>query len=122
MATVAPLAGAWIETIADMYESDEKNVAPLAGAWIETCKQQPQFHHQWVAPLAGAWIETQIENIEQVTRGVAPLAGAWIETIEAFRASTEYQSHPSRVRGLKLRRLTRFWKSRLRRTPRGCVD
>ncbi len=34
--TVAPLAGAWIETICGLGILDETEVAPLAGAWIET--------------------------------------------------------------------------------------
>jgi len=34
---------------------------------------------------------------------VAPLAGAWIETlVDEDATSTIQQSHPSRVRGLKL--------------------
>ena len=33
---VAPLAGAWIETLPFAQEANGKNVAPLAGAWIET--------------------------------------------------------------------------------------
>ena len=34
---VAPLAGAWIETILNhVFLPEEREVAPLAGAWIET--------------------------------------------------------------------------------------
>jgi len=33
---VAPLAGAWIETLKRMRISTSARVAPLAGAWIET--------------------------------------------------------------------------------------
>ncbi|KXB68692.1 hypothetical protein HMPREF1864_01585, partial [Peptoniphilus sp. DNF00840] len=32
---VAPLAGAWIEILEDLYEYCRLYVAPLAGAWIE---------------------------------------------------------------------------------------
>ena len=36
--SVAPLAGAWIETtICTMPNVSSRSVAPLAGAWIETC-------------------------------------------------------------------------------------
>ncbi len=35
-------------------------VAPLAGAWIETSAQFEQSHGLQVAPLAGAWIETAL--------------------------------------------------------------
>ena len=34
--TVAPRAGAWIETPNGLKKSVEKRVAPRAGAWIET--------------------------------------------------------------------------------------
>jgi len=39
---VAPLAGAWIETL--WWETDdiEELVAPLAGAWIETDRETGQ--------------------------------------------------------------------------------
>ena len=36
---VAPLAGAWIETLVEQVadaHTGQKSVAPLAGAWIET--------------------------------------------------------------------------------------
>ena len=33
---VAPLAGAWIETLLSFLNLLFKTVAPLAGAWIET--------------------------------------------------------------------------------------
>ena len=33
-------------------------VAPLAGAWIETIPTQDELKAEYVAPLAGAWIET----------------------------------------------------------------
>ncbi len=34
--TVAPLAGAWIETLQFPHHGKKPVVAPLAGAWIET--------------------------------------------------------------------------------------
>mgnify|MGYP000993607773 FL=1 len=37
--TVAPLAGAWIETSGRERLRRDNKVAPLAGAWIETGKQ-----------------------------------------------------------------------------------
>ena len=33
---VAPLAGAWIETLLNLLFAAYESVAPLAGAWIET--------------------------------------------------------------------------------------
>ena len=35
---VAPLVGAWIETILRFAEIAWRKVAPLVGAWIETCR------------------------------------------------------------------------------------
>ena len=58
MASVAPHAGAWIETDEGVYYGIIRKVAPHAGAWIETqgkCKVRESYQ---VAPHAGAWIET----------------------------------------------------------------
>ena len=38
----------------------ECGVAPLAGAWIETVIAPPIKAASAVAPLAGAWIETRV--------------------------------------------------------------
>jgi len=35
--SVAPHAGAWIETVKEIANLDKIMVAPHAGAWIETC-------------------------------------------------------------------------------------
>ena len=65
--TVAPYAGAWIETI-DQLPTTEScgQVAPYAGAWIETIDQLPTTESCGVAPYAGAWIETQVVNAKYV--------------------------------------------------------
>ena len=34
-ASVAPLAGAWVEIVSGLYGSNGGHVAPLAGAWVE---------------------------------------------------------------------------------------
>ena len=79
-------------------------VAPLAGAWIETMEQLSSIDSPRVAPLAGAWIETILRHRLEKPREVAPLAGAWIETsYEKGIMKTVAGSHPSRVRGLKPR-------------------
>ena len=56
-------------------------VAPLAGAWIETTYCAETLMRTPVAPLAGAWIETLPICIDNARKLVAPLAGAWIETL-----------------------------------------
>ncbi len=58
MAPVAPLAGAWIETLFASAAASSCAVAPLAGAWIETILGIRKSPIVMVAPLAGAWIET----------------------------------------------------------------
>ena len=46
-------------------------VAPLAGAWIETPLNSPTTYFEGVAPLAGAWIETRssrARGLKQMSR------------------------------------------------------
>ncbi len=57
-------------------------VAPRAGAWIETEKPPADGHARApVAPRAGAWIETWVDGVNISDHQVAPRAGAWIETM-----------------------------------------
>ena len=78
---VAPHAGAWIETTSALYTTSELNVAPHAGAWIETRHPRRGPSGVWVAPHAGAWIETKALQMP---------------------GHLCIESHPTRVRGLKL--------------------
>ena len=74
-----------------------------------------------VAPLVGAWIETAEPDWDAFARIVAPLVGAWIETLRNQYKNGNVKSHPSWVRGLKLRQQAMLVLP-LGRTPRGCVD
>ena len=75
--------GAWIETLkVDPRILNPIVVAPYVGAWIETAVQEQMKHNQQVAPYVGAWIETKADD--QVCQILA-------------------ESHPTWVRGLKLR-------------------
>ena len=101
--SVAPHAGAWIETGKKKAYTAFKRVAPHAGAWIETAittntAQTTAMSHPTrvrglkldirahgvggahVAPHAGAWIETRTPPSSRPAWLVAPHAGAWIET------------------------------------------
>ena len=100
--SVAPFAGAWIETGELYHWNCRKSVAPFAGAWIETIIDEvlsgkpaslPSRERGLklvdirkvinlfdVAPFAGAWIETLISGFFRHQSCVAPFAGAWIET------------------------------------------
>ena len=57
--------GAWIETPKNQGQGLEvRPVAPLVGAWIETLVLLYNKLCSHVAPLVGAWIETP-EDIEE---------------------------------------------------------
>ncbi len=56
--SVAPRAGAWIETRDGVERDVLFCVAPRAGAWIETYDRPVPVFVDLVAPRAGAWIET----------------------------------------------------------------
>ncbi len=120
---VAPLAGAWIETLNGVRSLRPSTVAPLAGAWIETietrssCLRHRRSHPSRVRGLKhgracrcrGRMLShpSRVRGLKHRMRGllprcsrVAPLAGAWIET----------SPEPVNSRNLACR------------TPRGCVD
>ena len=80
-----------------------KQVAPLVGAWIETVSYSYVWHKEyrrtpsWVRGLKPLHVQYQ-----QYWRAVAPLVGAWIETLAVQDWTKVNASHPSWVRGLKL--------------------
>src|SRR5689334_7250774 len=73
--SVAPHAGAWIETPGDTLSTSEREVAPHAGAWIETSVSSLSMRLTDVAPHAGAWIETGERGVKDYFGKVAPHAG-----------------------------------------------
>ncbi len=77
------------------------SVAPHAGAWIETLLIQRFKNYHLVAPHAGAWIETPLAYTVNQSHSVAPHAGAWIETHSATAIAIATESRPMRARGLK---------------------
>ena len=58
-----------------------------------------------VAPYVGAWIETFRERKRRMQQAVAPYVGAWIETPRWHKYRGSSWSHPTWVRGLKLKYL-----------------
>ena len=87
-----------------------ETVAPHAGAWIETSRPHWPHPYAGVAPHAGAWIETGLPRHRANKAGVAPHAGAWIETVLVLSFLTKRNmSHPTRVRGLKLRSTNKYF-------------
>ena len=80
--TVAPYAGAWIETCEGVILCTTVQVAPYAGAWIETCRATGLPIKQAPSPLMrGRGLKHTSAYSLQVVQYVAPYAGAWIETI-----------------------------------------
>ena len=60
VAPVAPLVGAWIESLEKKKRQRKIQVAPLVGAWIESINNKLMETLELVAPLVGAWIERNI--------------------------------------------------------------
>ena len=77
-------------------------VAPFTGAWIEIIVMSIVAALVLVAPFTGAWIEIWVHHSRRISFPVAPFTGAWIEMRwRSARQSGQYQSLPSRERGLK---------------------
>ena len=76
-------------------------VAPLAGAWIETFAARPGRRHQAVAPLAGAWIETQRVVGVAAPRVSLPSRERGLKQKRTIIECKAVLSLPSRERGLK---------------------
>ena len=96
-------------------------VAPLVGAWIETLPSNPLHDEADVAPLVGAWIET--DNLGQKKRTLASRP-SWARGLKLYPLSLKpaaLQSRPSWARGLKQSTLEVILKH-LGRAPRGRVD
>ena len=101
-AVVAPLAGAWIETV-NLYDDDHVSVvAPLAGAWIETVLIIILLTAPPSRPSRARGLKHGATGQRGQRGHVAPLAGAWIETTPPARRLRRGWSRPSRARGLKL--------------------
>ena len=142
--TVAPHAGAWIETPRGAEDRRDGKVAPHAGAWIETHHMPPLKRDFVVAPHAGAWIETRMPRTTTKTAGsrptrarglkqpadtwdsqsltVAPHAGAWIETIsDSVHRSASFVA-PHAGAWIETVVLPSLNQSENGRAPRGRVD
>ena len=76
--TVAPLAGAWIETHGSAQSVPvSQGSRPLRARGLKQNFVPGSPYTVQVAPLAGAWIETQNTVLDSSGMSVAPLAGAW---------------------------------------------
>ena len=83
--SVAPFAGAWIETLtADGFIQDNDGSLPSRERGLKPDTPRLGSLIRMVAPFAGAWIETRIWHLPLRFAVVAPFAGAWIETFLRF--------------------------------------
>ena len=110
METVAPHAGAWIETIHTVGIPPAEEVAPHAGAWIETTRTARAMKTSSTShPTRVRGLKLRHFHAAGGRGVVAPHAGAWIETgPPATRWSGPVVSHPTRVRGLKQKVFEQF--------------
>ena len=74
--TVAPYAGAWIESLGLCPFKRAFDVAPYAGAWIERSVRHGWTSRGKVAPYAGAWIERVTGKVMNVREGCRSLRGS----------------------------------------------
>ena len=72
--SVAPLVGAWIETLGGNVQRFGRVVAPLVGAWIETAHDVGSWagimsHPSWVRGLKLAWFVLSCMMCSRTPRG-----------------------------------------------------
>ena len=97
--------GAWIETLTCALEVAE--ICKSHPTWVRGLKLSVKsmvLSTRSVAPYVGAWIETPDTAVFKKGSEVAPYVGAWIETNRTSRTTFCKKSHPTWVRGLKLKR------------------
>ena len=61
------------------------SVAPRAGAWIETYKSAPDTGVDWSLPARERGLKRYLTSEMTPNEIVAPRAGAWIETSSVTR-------------------------------------
>ncbi len=104
--SVAPRAGAWIETQKYLLPvPGSLLVAPRAGAWIETLRTTTDGTDWTSPPARGRGLKPYLTLARLLKIDVAPRAGAWIETVSQVNGQVKSQlSPPARGRGLKRHR------------------
>ena len=101
---IAPFTGAWIETQSETITPASWSSHPSRVRGLKLAHREDQISTDLIAPFTGAWIETATSMQASRSACIAPFTGAWIETTDVQPAGTGVESHPSRVRGLKLHR------------------
>ena len=99
--TVAPLAGAWIETMSKCLAFARHRVAPLAGAWIETGRTQ---RLRWLfqsRPLRARGLKQALHSGQHADRVSRPLRARGLKQQRKASKPKSAESRPLRARGLK---------------------
>ena len=79
--TVAPRAGAWVETFLLFLYYSWFVVAPRAGAWVETKLQLDKIRQSEKShPVRVRGLKLVLRAGTNMEITVAPRAGAWVET------------------------------------------
>ena len=97
-------------------------VAPLAGAWIETLVFGDEMAWTKSRPLRARGLKQAHPDERGHPREVAPLAGAWIEIHTLSPSMQAKSSRPLRARGLKQHTVDGGDRVGRRRAPCGRVD
>ena len=99
--TVAPHAGAWIETREIVPATEIDEVAPHAGAWIETYYVDNGMGRYRSPPTRGRGLKQKKMRAGCGAIKVAPHAGAWIETEYSLQNPRGWDVAPTRKHRLK---------------------
>ncbi len=99
--SVAPRAGAWIETSLSRDGAMPVHQSPPArGRGLKQSDSADIDRRTWSPPARGRGLKLIMQRMTQST-AVAPRAGAWIETSRLTSTMRHRMSPPARGRGLK---------------------
>ena len=98
---VAPYTGTWIEITLPLDGHKLRWSHPTRVRGLKLLMSRCHNIPMLVAPYTGAWIEIYTVTTQNHIINVAPYTGAWIEILCLLMIKACYQSHPTRVRGLK---------------------
>ncbi len=99
--TVAPHAGAWIETLPSEVTAAIKRSPPMRGRGLKLIPAWRLFIEMKVAPHAGAWIETYRRMGVRLLSRSPPMRGRGLKQDGGGLGDGEVTSPPMRGRGLK---------------------
>ena len=98
--TVAPRAGAWIETSASLTLPSSTRSHPVRVRGLKRLRPSRIMRIWKSHPVRVRGLKRQ-GDLDTFLANVAPRAGAWIETSLDNSSPISESSHPVRVRGLK---------------------